>query len=110
MYVMRETSTPRFLIGQFAIVAAAIAAYFGVRGITEGDPAHAHDHARTVLALESDLGLDVEQRIQRLIESSDVIVTLSNWIYIWLHWPVIGLTLIWLPGPIDPTISSCRTR
>jgi len=93
---MRAMSSRRFLAGQVVIVVAAIVGYFGVRGVTEGDASTAHDNAEVVLEVERAIGINVEQRIQQLIESSEAVITLSNWVYIWLHWPVIVFTLIWL--------------
>ena len=95
-HVMRAISSRRFIVGQLVIVLAAIVAYFGVRGLTEGDPSTAHDNAELVLSVERAVGLDIEQRIQQTIGSWEVVVTLSNWVYIWLHWPVVAFTLIWL--------------
>jgi len=79
-----------------AIVAAGVATYFGVRGLTAGSPEVARDHAEDVLALERQLGLDVEAGVQDLLVEVDVLTTLANWIYIWGHWPVIALTMVWL--------------
>lgn len=81
---------------QFGLVFGAALLYFGVRGLTEGDPARAIAHAERVLDLERWLGIDVEIGLQNLILEHHWLVTLSNWVYIWAHWPVIGLSLFWL--------------
>lgn len=81
---------------QFVLVAGAILAYFGVRGLTEGDGGRAHDNARHVLRFERFVGLDLERGLQTLIVDHHIIVTLANWVYIWLHWPVVIATLVWL--------------
>lgn len=70
--------------------------YFGVRGLTEGSPHEAVRRGREILEWERRLGIDIEQRAQDLITDSDTLVTLANWVYIWLHWPIIILTLLWL--------------
>jgi hypothetical protein len=93
--VMRVASGPRFVGSQIAIVVGAIVAYFGVRGITEGDAVTANRNASTVVDIERAAGIYVEEGLQRLIAGSDTVVTLSNWTYIWMHWPVIAITLIW---------------
>lgn len=85
-----------FAARQVAIVIGAIAAYFGVRGLTEGNVHRSDDNARALLDLERSIGLDIEQWLQDLVGSSQVAVTLMNWIYIWLHWPVLIATLWWL--------------
>ena len=78
------------------IVAGGVATYFGVRGVTAGSPEVARDHAADVLALERRLGLDVEAGVQDLLVDIDLLTTLANWVYIWGHWPAIGLTMVWL--------------
>ena len=78
------------------VVVTGIVVYFGVRGLTAGSPETARDHARDILALEKDLGLDVEAGVQALLVDVEPLTTFANWVYIWGHWPVIALTLLWL--------------
>lgn len=77
-----------FLAGYFA--------YFGVRGLTEGDLAVAQEHARLIVAFERAVGLWVEPALQAMILDRGSLVTLANWIYIWGHWPVIAGVGVWL--------------
>ena len=79
-----------------AVVAGGVATYFGVRGLTAGDADVAVDHAEDVLALEKELGLDVEAGVQALLVDVEPLTTLANWVYIWGHWPVIAVVLLWL--------------
>ena len=81
---------------QFVLVFGAALAYFGVRGLTEGSETIAVSNARRVLGFEDNLGIDIERSLQGLILHNDVLVTAANWMYIWGHGPVIGLTLFWL--------------
>ena len=81
---------------QFALIVAAALAYFGVRGFTEGSESTAVANGRRLLNVEAVVGIDVEASLQRLILDHEAIVTAANWVYIWGHWPVIGLTLVWL--------------
>jgi hypothetical protein len=74
----------------------AILFYFAVRGMTEGAVETADANARWVLDLEARLGLRVEEDLQGWILGSDVRTTLMNWVYIWLHWPLIIISLFWL--------------
>jgi len=74
----------------------AVIVYFGVRGLTAGDPATATAHARGLLRLEELLGLDVERGVQASLNGFGTLTTLANWIYIWGHWPAIITTLVWL--------------
>jgi membrane-associated phospholipid phosphatase len=78
------------------VVVAGIVVYFGVRGLTAGSPVTARDHAHDLLAVERALGLDVEAGVQALLVDIGPLTTLANWIYIWGHWPVITITLVWL--------------
>ena len=86
----------RMVGADFAVVATGVGTYFGVRGLTAGDAAVARDHAHDVLAVEKALGLDVEAGVQALLVDVDVVTTAANWVYIWGHWPVIAVTLLWL--------------
>jgi membrane-associated phospholipid phosphatase len=79
-----------------AVVASGVATYFGVRGLTAGDADVAVDHAHDVLAVEKELGLDVEAGVQALLVDVEPLTTVANWVYIWGHWPVIAGVLLWL--------------
>jgi hypothetical protein len=81
---------------QVVLVSAAIGAYFTTRGLTESDPTRAIRNAGQLVSLERGAHLYQEPRLQRLVVDHDRVVTLLNWIYIWLHWPVIVAVLIWL--------------
>ncbi len=81
---------------QFVLIGMAALAYFGVRGLTEASEATAIANAGRVLNLEGALGLDVEASLQGFVLSHRGLVTAANWVYIWGHWPVIVLTLVWL--------------
>lgn len=81
---------------QFVFIAAAVVLYFGVRGRTQGDAEKAVLSGLEVLAFERSLGLDLERWAQGLIIEHAWLVTSANWIYIWGHWPLIAVTLVWL--------------
>ncbi len=84
-------------VGTEAIaVVLGVVVYFGVRGLTAVQPEVARDHARDILALEQTLGLDLEAGTQKLMLPLDWLVTAANWVYIWGHWPVIVVTLVYL--------------
>jgi hypothetical protein len=94
---MRRTATGWFwVLQQVAVVVAGIVVYFGVRGLTEGRPATALDNAADVLAFEQRVGLDVEHQVQDLLVGRDWLTDIANWVYIWGHWPVITVVLVWL--------------
>lgn len=77
-------------------VLLGVLVYFGIRGDTESDAGIAVAHARDILAFERALGIDVEGTIQAPLRTSDTLETFANWIYIWGHWPVIIVTMLWL--------------
>jgi hypothetical protein len=81
---------------QVAIVAAAVTAYFGVRGATEAATDRALANAATVVDFERSAGLFHEAWLQSTFAGTPAVATFFNWIYIWGHWPVIVATLIWL--------------
>jgi hypothetical protein len=85
-----------FILRQLILVAGAVVAYFGVRGLTEGSVDIAYRNAEWVLDLERSLRVAVEDDLQDAASGSDAIVTLGNWVYIWLHWPLVIGTLLWL--------------
>jgi len=93
---VRQHRRVRWLLGQVAIVTAAVFCYFQVRGLTAGDPAVAADHARRLMGAERAAGIDVEPAVQAPFAASAALTTLANWVYIWGHWPLIVLTMLWL--------------
>lgn len=85
-----------FIVRQLILVGGAVVAYFAVRGLTEGSVDIAHRNAAWVLDLERSVGAALEDELQTAVSRSDAIITLGNWVYIWLHWPLIVGTLLWL--------------
>lgn len=81
---------------QIAIVAAAVAAYFLVRGATDAAITDALVNANKIIDFEVWLGIYHEQALQSSLATSPNVTTVLNWIYIWGHWPVIVVTLLWL--------------
>jgi len=79
---------------QVGLVAAFALAYFGIRGITRGGAERAFANARDIVDLEGALGIAWERGIQDAIIGHDALVTLSNWIYIYGHWPVIVTAMV----------------
>jgi membrane-associated phospholipid phosphatase len=89
-------SRVRSVLLEVVVVLAGVVTYFGIRGMTSANPELAVDHAHDIVALERLLALDHEQWLQGLVVPSDAMSTLFNWVYIWGHWPVIVVTLLWL--------------
>lgn len=86
----------RVLPRELALVAAGVFLYFGVRGLTAGNPEAAVQNAHALVAWESRLGLYCEPALQDLMGRLGWSFTVLNWIYIWGHWPVITAVLLWL--------------
>lgn len=84
------------LAKQIVLVGCAVLFYFAVRGLTEGSVPEAIQHGRDVLALEQRLGIAFEPHTQEQLADHRTLTMVANWIYIWGHWPVIVMTLIWL--------------
>lgn len=82
-------------VRQLALVAGAVLAYFGVRGLTEGNEHTARAHAADLLGLQQRLGIAFETRFQQPVIAHDWLRDLANWAYIWLHWPLLIGTLLW---------------
>jgi membrane-associated phospholipid phosphatase len=85
-----------WVLGQAAIVALLVCFYFGVRGLTASSYDVALRHSEQIVALEKALGIYVEDDLQDMITGSDMLVNVANWVYMWGHWPVIIVTMIWL--------------
>lgn len=81
---------------QFLIVGFGVFLYFAVRGQTEGAESAAFENGSRILDFEQAVGLDWELGVQSVVTSYRWLTTLSNWAYIYLHWPVIVFSLLWL--------------
>jgi hypothetical protein len=86
----------RHLLTEVGFVTAGIVAYFSARGLTEANPARAIAHSHDVVAFERWSHLYHEPFLQGLIIGHETVIDVLNWIYIWGHWPVIIVTLLWL--------------
>jgi hypothetical protein len=84
-----EDSVRRGFLHEAALVAGAILAYFLVRNLTVGSAEDAFANAGHLVDAEEWLGIDWEEGIQSAVVGHDVLVMLTNWVYIWGHWPVI---------------------
>jgi len=97
------------LVGrQAALVIGAVLCYFGVRGSTEGAIGIADRNAGRILELERQLLIDLEQRVQSPLLDHRPVLDLANWVYIWMHWPLITITLLWLVIRHRPTYFQFR--
>ena len=83
-------------VREAGLVAAAMVAYFGIRNRTVGGPEEAFVNAYRIIDFERWLHIEWEDSVQAWIVGSDFLVMLTNWVYIWGHWPVILGTAILL--------------
>lgn len=74
----------------------AVIAYFLVRGLVDAEPGEALRHARQVISLEHRLGIFHEPVLQGIVLEHRWLVDLANGFYVYGHWPLILLTLVWL--------------
>jgi membrane-associated phospholipid phosphatase len=86
----------RSMLFEIGVILGGVVTYFGIRGATAGSESVALDHAHDIVALEKALGLYVEAQVQDVVVPSDAMSTFFNWVYIWGHWPLIAVTLLWL--------------
>lgn len=84
-----------FLAGQALVVLSAVYCYFRVRNLTEGSRAVAVEHAHDLVALERSLGIYVEPELQRPFADSAALGSIANSVYIYGHWPVIAVVMVW---------------
>src|SRR6266508_1080283 len=89
-------SGPAHFIEEVCLILPAGLLYFLVRGLEQSDVATAEAHARDVVSLERSLGIFLEPRLQRAIVDHSALVNLFNWIYVWAHWPVILVWVVWM--------------
>ncbi len=89
-------SSTLWVVGQAALVLLLVVVYFSVRGLSVGSTADALANARDVVALEEHLHIDFEESLQTPAARSETVVTVANWVYIWGHWPIIIVTMLWL--------------
>lgn len=91
-----RNSTPwTSAFSQLVLIATASLLYFGVRGFTQEQASLAFQNARSIVQFERSIGLNFEPVAQSLILDNDWLITFFNWVYIYLHWPVIVAALVY---------------
>lgn len=85
-----------WILKQAGLVVLGIFFYFRIRGLTESSRDTAVAHAHDIVGFEKKLGIDVEGTMQAPVSTSHAVEAFANWIYIWGHWPVIIITMVWL--------------
>jgi membrane-associated phospholipid phosphatase len=104
----RSGAGTRWVLGQAALLVSAVLGYFLIRGYTQARTGIAVDDAHHVIALEQSLGLAREWELQGLVLPHGALSTFFDRVYIYGHWPVIAVSLLWL-GLRAPAVLA-RTR
>jgi PAP2 superfamily protein len=89
-----ETRRRASLIREVMVIALAALGYFGVRYLSQGTTDAAIANAQRLLNIEALFSLDLEIDIQAWALARASVVTASNYVYMWLHWPLIVGVLI----------------
>ena len=81
---------------QLLLISLALATYLAVRAVTVGSESLAFGNARRLLEWEYSVGIAWERGAQNLILDSELWVDIFNFIYVWLYWPAVVGTLVFL--------------
>ena len=99
--IVAETSRrlPRgwaHLAFQFVIWMGFYVAYQVVRGAADRSVSHAFENGEAVLRTENGLGALFEPAVQRVVDTSTILVTLTSYTYWLSQFAVVGVTLLWV--------------
>jgi membrane-associated phospholipid phosphatase len=81
---------------QWLLFAGAYYVYRLVRGMVDGHPNVAYQHARDIVDLERSLHLFFEPRVQNWAIDHSFFIHVANWMYVNSHFLVTTTFLIWL--------------
>ena len=84
------------LARQWLLFAGAYYAYRLVRGLVDGHPNVAYQHARDIVYLERSLHLFFEQKVQSWTIDHSAVIHVANWMYVNSHFIVTTTFLVWL--------------
>ncbi len=99
--IVAETSRrlPRgwaHLAFQFVIWMGFYVVYQVVRGAADRSVTHAFQNGEAVLRTENHLGALFEPTVQRVVDTSTILVTLTSYTYWLSQFAVVGATLLWV--------------
>ena len=86
----------RHLAFQFVIWMGFYALYQVARGSADRSVANAFQNGEWVLRQERELGALFEPAVQRVVDTSSVLVTLTSYTYWLSQFAVVGITLLWV--------------
>ena len=81
---------------QFVIWMGFYVAYQVARGAADRSVAHAFQNGEWVLRKESEIGALFEPAVQRVVDTSSILVTLTSYTYWLSQFAVVGVTLLWV--------------
>jgi membrane-associated phospholipid phosphatase len=81
---------------QFVIWMGFYVAYQVVRGAADRSVSHAFQNGEAVLRTENGLGALFEPAVQRVVDTSTILVTLTSYTYWLSQFAVVGVTLLWV--------------
>ena len=81
---------------QFVIWMGFYGAYQVVRGAADRDLADAYRNGEWVVLEEKSLGTLFEPAVQRVVDTSSLLITLTSYTYWLSQFAVVGLTLLWV--------------
>jgi membrane-associated phospholipid phosphatase len=81
---------------QFVIWMGFYVAYQVARGAADRSVAHAFQNGEWVLHTEDQLGALFEPTVQRVVDASSILVTLTSYTYWLSQFAVVGATLLWV--------------
>src|SRR5262245_66418503 len=80
-----------------------------VRGEADRSVTHAFQNGEAVLRTENNLGALFEPAVQRVVDTSTVLVTLTSYTYWLSQFAVVGGTLLWVYFKHHERCARCRT-
>jgi hypothetical protein len=81
---------------EIAVILAAIGLYFGVRGLIETRVDLAYRNAERIIELERSAGIFTEPEMQNAVAEHGWLIDAVSQFYIYGHWPLLAVTLLWL--------------
>lgn len=90
------TSSAAGIVRELVLIGTAVVLYFGVRGLVDGRELIAYRNAEHVVKLEQAAGVFAEPALQGMAVRHHWLVGAANTVYIYGHWPVLALTVVWL--------------
>ena len=84
------------LLRQIVLFCGAYWLYRVARGLVDGRAAEAFENARSVIAVERDLGMFFEPTVHAWASAHAVVIDVSSWMYVNSHFAVTTVALVWI--------------